>query len=790
MTIYDSMMAPFGADDLRPDMTPENVTTTVAGLFAGIALGMRNRGVPAERAAHFLMKLMFCMFAEDVELLEDRVFTRILDRSWARPDRLSSRLRGLFQSMAKGGDFGADSIRYFNGGLFADAEVVDLAPNEIEILMEVNRCDWSSVEPSIFGTLFERILDPSKRGLVGAHYTGKDDMLAVLRPVVLTPLRREWEVVKRECEELRPLIRQEAAEAQGQRRRKESPSRRAFDGKLLEFVRRLANAKVLDPACGSGNFLYAAIHLILELEREVLRYGASNGASILPHVSPAQLAGIEHDPYARHLAQVVVWIGYLQWKFHHGFQPEREPILDAVEGIRQADAILDLSDPANPKEPEWPEAEFIVGNPPFLGGKKLRAELGDEYVDHLFRAWNGRVKAEADLCCYWLEKARAMIKAGWCKRAGLLATQGIRGGANRETLKRINETGGIFFAESDRDWVLDGATVHVSMIGFDDGTETARQLNGKLAAAINNDLTVGVDVTQACRLDATRNISFMGDTKGGKFDIQEAKAAKMLIQPNPNGRPSSDVIVPWINGLDVTRRNRREWIIDYGTNCTEAEAALYEAPFELIRQQVYPERQGNKRDAYRERWWLHVEARSGMRQSLKTLARFIVTTTVSKHRLFVWEVAPTLPDHQLIAFAFADNYHFGLLHSHIHEVWARSHGTQVRERESGFRYTPTSCFETFPLPSPTDGQRQVIDEAAQELDRLRNNWLNPSEWTREEVLEFPGSSDGPWGRYVQAPDLRGIGTVRYPRVVPKDEAHAAKLAARTLTGCPEFLPSL
>jgi hypothetical protein len=234
------------------------------------------------------------------------------------------------------------------------------------------------------------------------------------------------------------------------------------------------------------------------------------------------------------------------------------------------------------------------------------------------------------------------------------------------------------------------------MVGFDDGREAERRLDGKPAGAIHADLTAGVDVTRAARLPCNRDVSFMGDTKGGSFDVAEEEALEMLRQPNPNGRPNSDVVVPWINGLDVTRRNRRMWIIDFGASCPEEQAALYEAPFEFVRKHVYPEREKNKREAYRLRWWLHVEARSGMRASLKPLPRFIATATVSKHRLFVWQAAPTLPDHQLITFGFDDDYSFGVLLSRADEVWARAHGTQVRERESGFRYTPTTCFETFP----------------------------------------------------------------------------------------------
>jgi type II restriction/modification system DNA methylase subunit YeeA len=555
--------------------------------------------------------------------------------------------------------------------------------------------------------------------------------------------------------------------------------RKEAEGLLGGFLGLLQEVKVLDPACGSGNFLYVALQKLKDLEKEVAVYADAHGVGgLLPMVGPWQLYGIETNTYAFDLAQTTVWIGWLQWIRANGYGVVNDPILRPLHGFQRRDAVLDLSDPANPREPEWPAVDFIVGNPPFLGGKKMRGELGDGYVEALFGTWRERVRPEADLCCYFFEKARRHIEEGKCQRAGLLATQGIRGGANRETLKRIKESGDIFFAHSDRDWVLDGAAVHVSMVGFDDGMEGERELDGKAVGQIHTDLTTGVDVTQAKRLAAHRDISFMGDTKGGAFDITEAQALEMLRQPNPHGRPNSDVLVPWINGLDVTRRNRRMWIIDFGTDCTEDQASLYQAPFEYLRAHVYPERQKNNREAYRLRWWIHVEARSGMRAALKPQERFIATTTVSKHRLFVWESAPTLPDHQLIVFAFDDDFRFGVLHSRIHEVWALEQGTQLEDRP---RYTPTTCFETFPLPAATDDQRGAIAGAAAEVDRLRNNWLNPAEWVREEVLEFPGAVDGPWGRYVHGPNEKGIGLVRFLRPVPRDEECGRKLAKRTLT---------
>ena len=289
------------------------------------------------------------------------------------------------------------------------------------------------------------------------------------------------------------------------------------------------------------------------------------------------------------------------------------------------------------------------------------------------------------------------------------------------------------------------------------------------------------DITTARRLSVNLNQSFMGDTKGGAFDISFAKALDLLQMPNVTGKSSSDVVVPWCNGMDVTRRARDMWIIDFGVETAAADAALYEAPFEYTRAQLYSVRQENKRESYKTRWWIHVEARPAMRDALRIVDRFIVTPTVAKHRVFAWMASPTLPDHQLIAIARSDDYFFGVLHSRIHETWTRAQGTQVRERESGFRYTPTTCFETFPFPIADEAQAAAIANAAKDLDTLRNNWLNPPEWTREEILEFPGSADGPWQRYVHDVNERGIGTVRYPRVVPKDDAFAKLLAKRTLT---------
>ena len=495
------------------------------------------------------------------------------------------------------------------------------------------------------------------------------------------------------------------------------------------------------------------------------------------------------NKYAFELAQMTVWIGYLQWVKQNGFGQPQEPILRPMTTFECKDAVLDLQPDAAVREPEWPTAEFIVSNPPFLGVRKLRERLSDDYVEGLFTLWSQRVPAEADYCCYWFEKARAQVAAGKAGRVGLLATQGIRAGASREVLRRIKETGDIFFAVSDREWVLDGATVHVSMVGFDDGKQASRVCDGQPAGPINSDLSTGVDVTAARRLEANAGASFMADTKGGAFDIASETATGWLDAPNPHGRPNSDVLRPWVNGLDLTRRGRGMWIIDYPPTTTKTEASRYELPFEHVRREVFPERRKNRRATYAERWWMHVEARPEMRKALAPRERYLATPRVTKHRLFVWLPPEVLADAQIIAFATDEDYMLGVLHSRVHETWARAKGSQLREAESGFRYTPTSTFETFAFPEPVAVQREAVAATARELDASRSRWLNPPEWTREETLKFPASIDGPWRRLVDAPNANGIGTARHVCLVPADEAAGRRLAKRTLTALYNERPS-
>jgi type II restriction/modification system DNA methylase subunit YeeA len=323
-------------------------------------------------------------------------------------------------------------------------------------LYESSKLDWSTVEPATFGTLFERSLDPSKRQQLGAHYTSPDNIKAILDPVVFAPLRAEWALARSELDKFVQISNRARTSRESKRAMKSA------EAAVAAFLDRLLNIKILDPACGSGNFLYLALRGLKDLEGEVIAYGAErNLARQIPFVSPRQLFGIEINHYAHELAQVVVWIGHIQWGYQNSFRPKEEPILRSFDNIKCADALL-----CGDQESAWPEVDFIVGNPPFLGGKLLRSVLGDGYVNNLFETFNDRVPRESDLVCYWFEKARAQIQAGKAERGGLVATNSIRGGSNRKVVEKISQDVGLFMAWSDRAWVLEGAAVRVSMLGF------------------------------------------------------------------------------------------------------------------------------------------------------------------------------------------------------------------------------------------------------------------------------------------------------------------------------------
>ena len=766
----------------RPSRTTQDVTAEAAARFADLAQRLTARGHDPQAVAHFLIQSLFCLFAEDAGLLPARLFERILDKSAAAPEKLSPRLAELFAAMRAGGDFAMEDIAWFNGGLFETLAPPPLDADDAAILRQAARMDWSQIEPSIFGTLFERGLDPAKRSQLGAHYTDPETIARLIDPVIVRPLAAEWEATK-------ATIAQEMARYHACGKGSQT-ARKAAQAALLGYLERLKNFRALDPACGSGNFLYLALRALKDLEHRANLDAEALGLQrqLGIEASPANVLGIELNPYAAELARVTVWIGEIQWMLKHGYAIRRDPILSPLDHIECRDALL------NPdgSEADWPQVDVIVGNPPFLGDKKMRAELGDAYTDTLRKTYAGRVPGGADLVTYWFEKARAQIQAGRARAAGLVATNSIRGGANRQVLDRIAQAVPIFDAWSDQPWFNDGAAVRVSLVCFGRHEGPAR-LDGREVAAIHADLTAAqgveaeLDLTRAARLAENQGTAFIGTQKSGDFDIPGDLARQWLAQPNPHGRPNSDVVKPWANGMDVTRRPSDTWIIDFGTETTEGEAALYELPFAYLSNSVQAARRG-KREAIASKWWLHTRPRPEMRQALRELNRYIVTPRVAKHRLFAFQHSSVLPDCQLVAIARADDTAFGILHSRFHELWSLRLCTWLGVGNDP-RYTPTTTFETFPFPPglvPADTAHQrtealeggaripaglppaarahaeAIARAAHRLDALRQAWLNPPEWVE-------------WQR---TPEEAAAGFP--PRPVPRP-GFAAQLKARTLT---------
>ncbi len=747
---------------LRPGETRQMVTERAAATFSELAQSLRDRGHEPQAVAHFVNRLVFCMFAEDIGLLPDDMFTRMLEQARTQPDEFVVLAQDLFGAMSTGGRIGFEPVAWFNGGLFDDDSALPLGAAEIQTALKAAALDWSEIDPSILGTLFERGLDPDKRSQLGAHYTDRDKIMRIVDPVIVRPLLAEWEHTKADIEAA--MVRAAKAGSPSARTKVHNKAK----GILRAFLERLRTFTVLDPACGSGNFLYLALQALKDIEHRVHIEAEAMGLERgFPAVGPINVKGIEINPYAAELARVSVWIGEIQWMRRNGFSEERDPILKPLDNIECRDAIL----APDGSESEWPHADVVIGNPPFLGNRKARKELGNSYVDMLSAAYRGLIKGKPDLVCYWFAKAGRLIENGAILRTGLVATNSIRGGTNRLVLKRILEHSVIYDAWPDEPWVVEGAAVRVSLVCFTlKNAAVPIRYEDAETSQINANLSAGpLDLTLAERIRENRGVAFQGVVKRGKFDVSGDMARDWLCLPaNPNGRTNAEVLRPRTNAMDITRRPSGKWIVDFGENMCEEEAALFEAPFEYVEQHVKTERQQNSEPESREFWFRHWNTRPAMRKALKGKARFIATPCVAKHRLFVWLKAGVCPDHALIVFARDDDTIFGILHSRFHETWSLRQGTDLVDRP---RYTPTTTFGTFPFPkglSPdipaenfaNDTRAIVIAEAAGRLVQLRDRWLNPPEWVEwvnEPVPGFP------------------------KRPVARDATAAKELKARTLT---------
>src|SRR5574337_488619 len=721
----------------RPRRSNRDITEDAARTFAATAERLRAAGTAPEAVSHFLTQCLFCFFAEDAGLLPARLFERLVGVAVA-PEAMRRQLGKLFETMRDGGLFGVDDLPWFNGGLFARIDVPPLADDDVTALRRASALNWSAIDPSIFGTLFERGLDPGKRSQLGAHYTDPATIVRLVEPVVQRPLLAEWDEHQ---------ARIEAALARSRRHR--DKGWRDAQAVFVGFLERLREYRVLDPACGSGNFLYLALKCLKDIEHRVNFEAEALGLERQHDVTgPHNVRGIEINEYAAELARVTVWIGELQWRLQKGYGFELNPVLEPLDQIECRDAVLD----ADGHEAAWPKVDAVVGNPPFLGTKKQWSELGVTYSERLRAAYAGRVPGFADLVCYWFEKARRQIELGQLVRSGLVATNSIRGGANREVLDRIVQSTRIFDAWSDLPWVNEGAAVRVSLIAFGQAAQ-ATLLNGGEVAGIHADLTAGANLTDARKLGANGNAAFVATVKAGAFDIPGSLARTWLRLPNPSGQSNADVVKRWANGMDMTRRWSDTWIVDFGVDMPLPDAAQFELPFSHVERHVKATRLQVKRQSYRDWWWLLAEPIPKMRAALAGAGRFIATPVLAKHRLFVWMDRTVLADHQLVVTARADDTTFGILHSRFHELWSLRLGTSLEDRP---RYTPTTTFETFPFPAgltPADTAHQhtealpdgalipagltpevrvhaeAIAHAAKRLTDLRDAWLNPPEWT-------------------------------------------------------------
>ena len=743
-------------DALKPDKTRQALTEDAAQKFAAIADRLRKRGHEPHAVAHFINRLVFCMFAEDTGLLPDSLFARMIKTARPKPETFAQHAATLFAAMRTGGHVGFEAVEWFNGGLFDSDAALPLTWEDLDDLIRAANLDWSDIDPSIMGTLFERGLDPDKRSQLGAHYTDRDKIMQIVGPVIIAPLNAEWADTRARIE---TLLTGAGKKAQDQAQSLKSA-----------YLERLANFRILDPACGSGNFLYLSLLSLKDIEHRVNLEGEALGLQRdLPRTGPENVLGIELNPYAAELARVSVWVGEIQWMRRNGFEAAKNPILRSLNTIENRDAVLG----PDGERAEWPKVDVVVGNPPFLGNKKMIAGLGEDYTVTLRRAYPD-VPGGVDLVAYWFARAWEQVKAGALIRAGLVSTNSIRGGTNREVLKPIVEGGRIFEAWGDEGWTVDGAAVRVSLVCFDGAKGGEVRLDGDAALEVFSNLTArSDDLTGAARLSTNVNVAFQGPVAVGHFDLTPEFAREMLRAPtNPNGRSNTDVLRPWLNAVDVVRRSAGKWIVDFG-EMKMTDAALYEVPFEYVLKEVKPEREQNRDSQRREKWWRLGRSGAGIRNALKGLNRFIATPETSKYRLFVWLPAGTLPSHKLYAIARDDDTSFGLLCSKFHEVWSLALGSWHGDGDDGGRprYTPSTTFETFPFPAgltpnipaatyAADPRAVAIAAAAARLNTLRENWLNPPDLVQRVPEVVPGYPD---------------------RLLPVSPDAAATLKKRTLT---------
>lgn len=747
---------------LDPAHAAARATRQIAEALAGVAKALEAAGHHPERVAGFLTRCLFSMFAEDVGLLPERAFSDLLTTLSQTPEQFVPLLGALWKDMDTGG-FSVvlrQTLPRFNGKLFKSPDVLPLTRNQIDLLRQAARADWTQVEPAIFGTLLERALDPAERHSLGAHYTPRPYVERLVLPTVIEPLRAEWANVQAAALLLANEGKPDAALAE-----------------IDAFHHRLCQVRVLDPACGSANFLYVTLEHMKRLEGELLDFAHSIGhgqqrleAEGLT-VDPHQFLGLEINPRAAAIAELVLWIGYLQWHFRTrsaGLPPspilrdfrnvdcrdavlaygERQLVTDAdgrpvsrwdgvtskphpVTGEQVPDetARLPLWRYPDARPAEWPAADFIVGNPPFIGASTMRAALGDGYVDALRSTWP-EVPESADYVMYWWHAAARHVLAGQTRRFGFITTNSLKQTFNRRVVQAALDRGlSLAFAIPDHPWVdsADGAAVRIAMsvgsatengpgllstvtreeeAGGEGLAVTLRQETGSLHA----DLRIGANVAAAGALRANGGISSPGFKLHG---------AGFIVTPDQAAALETDApIKDYRNGRDLTDRPRGVKLIDLFGLTAEEVRRRYPATYQWVLERVKPERDQNARATYRDYWWIFGEPRRELRPMLAGLPRYIATVETAKHRVFQFLDATIAPDNKLICLALDDAWALGVLSSSIHVTWALASGSNLGVGNDPV-YVKTRCFETFPFPAATPGQQARIGDLAEQIDAHR-----------------------------------------------------------------------
>ena len=587
--------------------------------------------------------------------------------------------------------------------------------------------------------------------------------MMIVRPVIVQPLMREWDgelaEIKSEMEK-RSAAKSAGAKTQAYNRARE---------RKTKFLERLKSYRILDPACGSGNFLYLGLKALKDIEHRVNTECEDLGiARDFPATGPENMLGIEINPFAAELARVSVWIGEIQWMREHGFDASRNPILKALDTIECRDALVDEVG----KKSAWPTTDVIVGNPPFLGSKWMLDRLGEQYTQRIRSCYSDGIDDTSDLVSYWFEKSREAITSKRCTRAGLVATQMIRSRANRRVMNSIANGVGIFNAWADEPWVVDGADVRVSIVCFGDNQMNSPQRDGVKTRKIYADLSAGqVDLTHACKLTENKDISVRGIERGGAFHVTgEIARAWLTLPANSNGQKNADVLKRFYTVRDLLGRDRDLWLIDF-SGCSEADAAIYEKVFKHAEKEIKGSRSSNRESRTASQWWLFRRSGEHFSKYTRNLRRYIVTGLVTKHRFFCWQAGSnTLPDTRIVTIARDDDTSFGILSSSFHTTWTLNL-CQYHGVGNDPVYTTGSCFETYPFPlglTPDipasdyvdNVHAQAIATAASRLNDLRENWLNPADLVKREPEVVPSYPD---------------------RILAVDDEAAKQLKKRTLT---------